>query len=71
MTDGGRSDRAGTDGQGPRRRRSMSALMLAYVVVALLMAKAIVDPYHRSHYTCPNCGTKRQDEHSAACPWKR
>jgi hypothetical protein len=48
----------------------MDALLAAYVVVVMLIAKSIGDLYQGSRYACPSCGTKRQNSHSADCPWK-
>jgi rubrerythrin len=47
----------------------MNALLLT--VVMLLMAKTLAGIYLGGAYTCPSCGTRREDEHAEECPWSR
>ena len=48
-----------------------SAMLLAYFVAILLVLKAIADLGLQPSYSCPACGTKRQEEHAPDCPWAR
>jgi hypothetical protein len=49
---------------------AMSASSLAYTVAALLIAWAMFQLGSRTAYSCPTCGSKREDGHSEECPWR-
>jgi hypothetical protein len=48
-----------------------SAMLLTYFIAILLVLKAIADIGQQQRYSCPACGTKRQDAHAPDCPWAR
>lgn len=43
------------------------------IVIAAMLALVLFQNHGsklRDGYSCPMCGTQRQDRHSAECPWK-
>jgi hypothetical protein len=53
------------------REPPMSAMLLVYLVVVLLMAKTLAGMYFGASYVCPSCGARREDQHSEECQWHR
>jgi hypothetical protein len=47
----------------------MTAASLAYLMSAFLLVWGALRTRVHTAYTCPTCGTKRTNAHSAECPW--
>jgi hypothetical protein len=47
----------------------MTVATTAYVMSALLLVWGALRLGANPSYSCPSCGTKRADGHSAECPW--
>jgi hypothetical protein len=45
------------------------AASVAYLMSVLFIGWAAVGLHTRAAYSCPTCGSKRADGHSAECPW--
>jgi hypothetical protein len=48
-----------------------SPALLAYTVIALLIAYRLAAIYLGGGYVCPRCGARSADRHAGNCPWSR
>ena len=47
----------------------MTATSIAYLMSALLLVWGALGLRVSGSYSCPTCGSKKADRHSAECPW--
>jgi len=48
-----------------------SPALVAYNVIALLIAYRLAATYVGGGYVCPRCGARSADRHAGDCPWNR